>query len=91
MGMWGGKRGRVQRVVGVVRLSGGGVWVGRLRWFGGRRALEGSVIEIAARMDRESRLLDVDSIMPIAALGTSDNDEIEGETRMRLSFCIGSR
>jgi len=83
-GMWRGERGRVQRVVGVVRLSGGGVWVGRLRGLGGGRALEGRVVEIAARMDRESRLLDGDSIMLGAALGISNNDELEGDMKLRL-------
>lgn len=83
-GMWRGERGRVQRVVGVVRLSGGGVWMGRLRGLGGGRALEGRVVEIAARMDRESRLLDGDSIMLGAALGISNNDELEGDMKLRL-------
>lgn len=58
--------------------------MGRLRGLGGGRALKGRVIKIAARMDRESRLLDSNSIMLGAALGISNNDKLEGDMKLRL-------
>lgn len=59
----------MQRVVVVVRLAGGIVGaddgLGRLGGFGGRRALDASVVVIAVSRDRESVRLDGVSIMLI--------------------------